>query len=187
LHAPEENDEGHTDERERPSCHELPPGDGRTSRFERVFDIDSPPGNCHDNETEIAGEDCMSKPVRFPILFDDWYRAVSIAVFLRPSSAYVTVDGDDVDVRMGWAFRSRFPRAAVASAAETHRSVLSRGVHGFAGRWLVNGSGQGLLAIELAPRQRAYVMGFPVRLRTLIVSVADPAALAVALGYSPRS
>lgn len=124
----------------------------------------------------------MSKIQRFPIRFDDWYRVVSIAVFLRPSSAYVIVDGDNVEVRMGWAFRSRFPRAAVASAAETHRSVMSRGVHGFASRWLVNGSSEGLLTIEMASRQRAYVMGLPVRLRTLIVSVDEPAALASALG-----
>ena len=123
----------------------------------------------------------MSKAQRFPILFDDWYRVVSAAVFLRPSSAYVIVNGDDVEVRMGWAFRSRFPRAAVASATETHRKVFSRGVHGFAGRWLVNGSGHGLLTLEMASRQRAYVMGFPVRLRMLIVSVAEPAVLAAAL------
>lgn len=124
----------------------------------------------------------MSNIQRFPILFDDWFRVLSTALFLGPSKSCVLVEDDSVDVRMSWAFRSRFPRAAVASAAETHRSVLSRGVHGFAGRWLVNGSGDGLLAIEMASSQRAYVMGFPVRLRRLIVSVADPAALAAALG-----
>ena len=118
---------------------------------------------------------------RFPIRFDDWYRVLSMALFLRPSSSYVMVDGDNVEVHMGWAFRARFPRAAIVSAVETHVSVLSRGVHGFAGRWLVNGAGQGLLTITLAPSQRGYVMGFPVRLQHLMVSVADPAALAAAL------
>lgn len=124
----------------------------------------------------------MSKIQRFPIRFDDWYRMLSTALFLGPSSAYVLVDGDNVEVRMGWAFRSRFPRAAVTSAVETPRRVLSRGVHGFAGRWLINGSSDGLLTIEMASRQRAYVTGFPVRLRRLIVSVDDPAALTAALG-----
>jgi len=121
---------------------------------------------------------------RFPMRFDDWYRVLSTALLLRPSRSYVVVDGDNVEVRMGWAFRARFPRAAVASAAETPVSPLSRGVHGFAGQWLVNGSGQGLLTIALAPSQRGYVMGFPVRLRRLMVSVADPAALAAALRTS---
>ena len=123
-------------------------------------------------------------PQRFPIQFDDWYRVLSTALLLPPSSAYVEVDGNDVHVRMGWAFRSRFSRSAIAAAAENHDRPLSRGVHGFAGRWLVNGSGHGLLAIDLTPWQRGYVMGFPVRLRRLMVSVVEPAALATALRTS---
>lgn len=82
---------------------------------------------------------------------------------------------------MGWAFRARFPKRAVASVEETQEKPLSRGVHGFAGRWLVNGSGQGILTINLVPPQRGYVMGFPVRLRQLMVSVEEPAILAAAL------
>ncbi len=119
---------------------------------------------------------------RFPISFDNWYRLLSTALLLPPSSSYVEIDGSQVYVRMGWAFRSRFPRLAVMSAMELRKKPLSRGVHGFAGRWLVNGSGRGILSIELVdPPQRAYIMGFPVRLRVLIVSVSDPAALASAL------
>src|SRR5512143_3146456 len=121
---------------------------------------------------------------RFPIQFDEWYRILSSLLFLPPSSSYVEVSREEVLVRMGWAFRSRFPRAAVTQAAEMHRRPLSRGVHGFAGRWLVNGSGRGILSIDLSPIQRGYVMGFPVRLRQLMVSVAEPAALAAALRSS---
>ena len=124
------------------------------------------------------------RPQRFPIRFDVWYGILSSALFLPPSSSYVEVDSEQVSVRMGWAFRSRFPRAAVASASETHERPLSRGVHGFAGRWLVNGSGQGILTIDLTPSQRGYVMGFPVRLRQLMVSVAEPVALAAVLRNS---
>ncbi len=92
------------------------------------------------------------------------------------------VNGDEVRVQMAWAFRCRFPKTAIASATEHHgRHPLSRGVHGFAGRWLVNGSGRGLLTIDLRPAQRCYVMGFPVRLRQLMVSVDEPAAVATAL------
>jgi hypothetical protein len=120
-------------------------------------------------------------PARFAVRFDAWYRLLSSALLLPPSSAYVEIDGHRVHVRMGWAFRSRFPLAAVQAATEVHQRPLSRGVHGFAGRWLVNGSGRGILNINLAPPQRAYVMGFPVRVRQLMVSVADPAGLARAL------
>jgi hypothetical protein len=61
------------------------------------------------------------------------------------------------------------------------RVSLTRGVHGWAGRWLVNGAGDGILVISLNPWQRGYVIGFPVTLRELLVSVDDPSALAIAL------
>lgn len=125
-----------------------------------------------------------TKQQRFPIQFDAWYGILSTALFLPPSSSYVEVNGGEVRVRMGWAFRSCFPKAVVTLVAEMHERPLSRGVHGFAGRWLVNGSGRGILTIDLTPTQRGYVMGFPVRLRQLMVSVAEPAALAAALRSS---
>jgi len=121
-------------------------------------------------------------PRRFPIRFDRWYAILSSALGLPQSSSYVEVDSLQVSVRMGWAFRARFPRTAVTSTAETPGSPVSRGVHGFSGRWLVNGSGHGIVTIDLTPTQRGYVMGFPVRLRQLMVSVAEPEALADLLG-----
>ncbi|MFH0782659.1 MAG: hypothetical protein V2B20_12020 [Pseudomonadota bacterium] len=124
------------------------------------------------------------KTQRFPIQFETWYRVLSTALFLPPASSYVEVNDEEVRVQMGWAFRSCFPKTAVVLAAETHIRPLSRGVHGFAGRWLVNGSGRGILAINLAPIQRGYIMGFPVRLRQLMVSVEEPSALAVVLKSS---
>jgi len=119
---------------------------------------------------------------RIPISFDGWYRVLSSIVGLRPSASYLNVDTVQVEVRMGWAFRSRFPRSAVVSVSALDRRPVSRGVHGFAGRWLVNGSGRGVVAIQLNPHQRAYVLGFPVWLKLLMVSVAEPSSLAVALG-----
>jgi hypothetical protein len=82
---------------------------------------------------------------------------------------------------MGWAFGARFPRCSVAVTSRLERSPLSRGVHGFGGRWLVNGSGDCILVIDLQPPQRARVLGFPVRLRQLLVSVDHPEALAECL------
>jgi hypothetical protein len=128
----------------------------------------------------------MSAPVssnvaRFPISFDPWYRVFSSLLGLPPATAYVELAGAQVEVRMGWVFRSRFPRSAVASTSTLDTRPLSRGVHGFAGRWLVNGSGGGILSIHLDPVQRAYVMGVPVRVRELLVSVTEWPALAAAL------
>jgi len=121
----------------------------------------------------------MSK--RFEIRFDAWYRVLSTLLLIFPSTSYVRVDNSEVEVRMSWAFQSRFPRTAVVSAAQTPMRTFSRGVHGFGGRWLVNGSAQGLVTINLEPRQRAYCMGIPVALRQLIISVEDASGLAAAL------
>jgi hypothetical protein len=119
---------------------------------------------------------------RFPITFDRWYGVFSSLLGLPPSTAYVEIDGAQVEVRMGWAFRSRFPRSAVVSTSTLDIRPLSRGVHGFGGRWLVNGSGREILSIRLDPVQRAYLMGVPVELRELLVSVSECSALAAALG-----
>jgi hypothetical protein len=115
--------------------------------------------------------------MRFPIRFDGWFRLLSTVVFMPPSAAYVEVEDGRVEVRMSWGFRASFPVAAVASTSSFDRRPLSRGVHGWNGRWLVNGSGQGIVVIDLEPEQAARVMGFPVRLRQLMVSVKDPDGL----------
>ena len=116
---------------------------------------------------------------RFPIRFDRLYGVLSSALLLPPADSYLEVRDDEVECRLGWAFRARFPRTAVTRATRLDRKPLSRGVHGFAGRWLVNGSGDRILAIDLEPQQRARVLGVPVRLQQLLVSVDDPDALAV--------
>lgn len=121
---------------------------------------------------------------RFPISFDRWYRTLSMLVGLPPSSSYVVLDGEEMQVRMGWAFRAHIPRRAVAEMSLLDRKPISRGVHGFAGVWLVNGSGSGILDLRLDPSQRAHVLGVPVRLRRLLVSVEEPANLAAALGHT---
>ena len=102
--------------------------------------------------------------------------------FLPPSDASVTVGETDVEVRMSWAFRSRFARSAITSATLDAERPLSRGVHGLGGCWLVNGSGRGMVKVELSPAQRGYVIGIPVGLSQLRVSVEDPSALVAALG-----
>ncbi len=118
---------------------------------------------------------------RFPIRFDRGYAVLSSALLLPPSQAYVDVGKGEIAARMGWAFRTRFPRSAISGAAPLGRRAISRGVHGFFGRWLVNGSGDGIVSIDIAPPHRAWVLGFPVALKQLMVSVDDPAAFIAAV------
>jgi hypothetical protein len=122
---------------------------------------------------------------QFPILFDDLYKILSSSLFLPPSKSFIEINGAEVRVQMSWAFRCRFPKKAVQSTEELHKQPLSRGVHGFAGRWLVNGSGKGILTINLMPTQRGYVIGFPIHLKQLMVSVEEPAQLANYLKIPP--
>lgn len=120
--------------------------------------------------------------MRFPIRFDSWYAIVSKAAFLAPSQSWVDVGTDEVAVQMGWGFRARFPRRSVAGTRSlADARPISRGVHGWRGKWLVNGSADGLVSIRLEPRARGFVMGFPVWLKELMVSVDEPDQLIAAL------
>jgi hypothetical protein len=119
---------------------------------------------------------------RFAISFDSWYGWLSTVLLLSPASSFVEIEGDFVRVQMGWAFRARFPRSCLSHLSRLDRRPLSRGVHGTGGRWLVNGAGTNIVVLDLTPAQRAYVTGFPVRLRQLMVSVTDPDLLESALG-----
>jgi len=123
---------------------------------------------------------------RVPISFDRWFGVLSPLFGMPPAHSYVEIGEREVEVKMGWAFKSRFPRSAVRSVSWPARRPLSRGVHGFGGRWLVNGSGRGVLTLRLDPAQRAYVLGFPASLRELSVSVPDAASLGAALTDAPE-
>jgi hypothetical protein len=129
---------------------------------------------------DVVAED-PSPGARFPIRFERWYGWLSAALGLRPKDSYVEVRDGEVLCKMGWGFHARFPRAVVARVVRLDRQPLSRGVHGFGGRWLVNGAGAPILSIDLMPEQRARVMGVPVRLHQLMVSVDDPDGLSAAL------
>ena len=125
------------------------------------------------------------------IRFDLFSRVLMTPLGLGARRSRICVEGgtadtgDIVHVQLGWAFRARFPRSAVAAIDRPTRAPISRGAHGWRGRWLVNGAGRPLVDITLEPRQRAWVMGFPVRLVHLIVSVDDPDGLIAALLPTP--
>ena len=88
--------------------------------------------------------------------------------------------GDTVKVRLGWAFRTKFSRSSVESVTD-HRPVVSIGAHGWRGRWLVNGAHRPIAVITLSPPTYARLIGFPVALRELYVSVEERDILRLAL------
>jgi len=114
------------------------------------------------------------------IRFTGLNRAMAL-LGLVPSRCWVEVGGDALRVRMGWGFHLDAPLEAVLDARLDDRRVWSWGVHGWRGRWLVNGSSSGIVRIDLDPPGRARTMGIPISVRELRVSVEDPHALVAAL------
>ncbi len=117
----------------------------------------------------------MRIPIRFGRL-----KAVLVACGLTPRRSYLDLGPDTIRVRMGWGFRADIPRTSIRAARRVGDSV-SIGVHGWRGRWLVNGASGPLVALQLEPQVRARAVGFPIRLRELIVSVDDPDGVVRAL------
>lgn len=69
------------------------------------------------------------------------------------------MEDGNLRVQMGWGFRATIPLSSIKKAEPNHDTVYGWGVHGWRGRWLVNGSSKGIVKLTLDPRVRAYVAG----------------------------
>ncbi|HEV7688747.1 MAG TPA: hypothetical protein VGQ80_19380 [Acidimicrobiia bacterium] len=129
----------------------------------------------------------MSQALRFPIRFSSGNGILLRGLLIVPSNSFVELEEESIAVRLGWAFSARIPRRLVARAGpgKPPRIPLTAGAHGWNGRWLVNGAPDGIVAIALTEPVRAFVAGFPVKLRHLGVSLEDPDAFLAALGSPP--
>jgi hypothetical protein len=118
---------------------------------------------------------------RFPIRFSKVSAVLMRVVGMSPARSYVELDGDVVRVRAGLAFRADIPRASIGAVQPRPYVWTAYGVHGWRGRWIVNGSGHNVVSIAIDPPARARVLGVPVKLRDLWVSLAEPDRLQAAL------
>jgi len=118
---------------------------------------------------------------RFAFSYATVLMPLFVVLGMGPRTSGIEVGTGSVRVRMGWAFTADIPRSAIRSAVPDSGLVLGWGVHGFGGGWLVNGSSRGLVRLHIEPACRARVMGFPVRLHTLRLSLAEPDAFLAAL------
>lgn len=112
--------------------------------------------------------------------FERWYLALSIPVGLGPKNCELRADNGTLHVKMGWAFDAQIPIASITRAEETNARIFTWGVHYAGGRWLVNGSRKGLVALTIDPPVPAKAAMRAIELRSLIVSVTDPVALIAA-------
>lgn len=80
------------------------------------------------------------------------------------------------------AFTSTLSRSSITSASSWSVPVWGWGAHGWRGRWLVNGSYKGIVVLDIEPSGRGRVLGFPVKVRELALSLEDPQGFCDALG-----
>ena len=116
----------------------------------------------------------------FPLRYG-LFRPLLSVLGTGPAFSRVDIDEDMLRVRMGWAFRADIPLSSVAGVRRFSGLPGGIGVHGWRGTWLVNGSIRGIVAIDVDPPVRARVLGVPVRLKVLQVSVESPDELIAAL------
>ena len=131
----------------------------------------------------------MAATVRFPIRFSKPNGILFRGLLISPSNAFVELGDDAIVVRMAWAFSARIPRRLVARAGPGNPPTirLTAGAHGWAGKWLVNGAPDGIVDVELTEPVRAFVAGFPIRLKVLSVSLDDPDGFLAALKQNADS
>jgi hypothetical protein len=116
---------------------------------------------------------------RIPIRFGRLGLLLAVLGMTR-SRSYVDVGPDLVVVRAGVWFSATVPRASIRSAAASPARPWSIGIHGWRGRWIVNGAAAPMARITIEPPAPARTLGLRLGLRELEVGV-DPAALVDAL------
>ncbi len=124
--------------------------------------------------------------MQFPLRYGRFSRLLMTVLASGPRRSGVSLDDAGLSVSMGMSFHGHAPAVGPEVGAGAEQTVVSRGVHGWRGDWLVNGAGDGLVEARFDPPMAGRVLMVPVRVRRLRVAVDDPDGLAAALlgGYS---
>jgi hypothetical protein len=121
----------------------------------------------------------------FDIDYSRGNRVLMGLIGVGPRFSGVVIDDEEISVRLGWGFYADIAIADIQRVGTSERPFFAWGAHGWRGRWLVNGSSKGIVALEIDPPARGWAIGFPLRLRVLYVSLADPDAFITALTTPP--
>lgn len=113
--------------------------------------------------------------------YDAGLKPLFVPLGLGPRHTHISIEGAALHVRMGWGFRATIPLSSVRGAEPDVGRVSGWGAHGWNGTWLVNGSSNGLVRVEIDPPARGSVSGIPVRLKVLRLSLQEPEAFLTAL------
>jgi hypothetical protein len=119
---------------------------------------------------------------QFDILYTGINRPILSVVGLGPRFSGVTVTDTEVQIRMGWGFNGVFPRDHITSAAKAVKPpIFGWGVHGWRGRWVVNGSDAGMVRLTIDPPVHVRTLVFAIRPHELFISLDDPDGFLAAL------
>lgn len=133
-----------------------------------------------DHSTMIGG----GRAMEFSFSYSIGMRLLVTPLFAGPRRCTIHVGADIVVVRMGllgWAFAAAVPRTSITEARRVPGPVWAWGAHGWRGRWLVNGSSRGLVQLTIVPTARGRCMGFPLKVKELTLSLAEPDAFVEAV------
>jgi hypothetical protein len=103
---------------------------------------------------------------------------------LGPSRSGVELYHGFVRIRMGWAFRADVPRSSIVAARRYPGTIRwTAGAHtDLKGRWLVNGSGSGIIELTIRPPAEGWTAGFAIHPGSVVVGLDDPDGFLAALG-----
>ncbi|MGB0101521.1 MAG: hypothetical protein WBP61_14685 [Nocardioides sp.] len=101
---------------------------------------------------------------------------IRVLMLLTLSGPRVEVTRTALIVSLGWTFRVAVPRVAIESVDSVPWRRLSIGAHGWRGRWLVNTAGGPLVRVRIAPATPGRLLGVPIPIRELTLSIDDVAA-----------
>jgi hypothetical protein len=91
-------------------------------------------------------------------------------------NATVELSADTLEVRLGVTWSAEIPRGSITAAGYDPLRTINIGAHGWRGDWLVNTSTTGLVVLTIDPEARGRCLGYPISLRKLHLSLADPDA-----------
>jgi hypothetical protein len=118
---------------------------------------------------------------RFAFRYDAWCGWLLGLLGHGRRLSHLDVDDTQLTVQMGYGFRATIPRTSICNVRPWTGRVWGWGVHGWKGRWLVNGSSNGIVVFDLEPPVPARVLLIPITLRELAVSLEAPDEFVAAL------
>lgn len=131
--------------------------------------------------TVQTGATPAGKHYRFS--YTSFTRKLFTLLGIGPERSSVEVNRDGVRIRMGWSFTLDIPRSSIKSVMRARKPFgAGAGVHGWRGRWVVNGSNDGIVRLVLDPPPTGRTLFIPVKPRELFLSLEDPAGFIAMLG-----